>query len=348
MRINKFPRDDKLESIVAPKEKPITTTYKTQGVPNTLSEKEVGIVEKGIQAETEVAVEETWTPPTQASTIPNIQKELEKETTPQTDENVFTLPGEKRGDKTINADPELNRKTAEKLRAQGKDVRNADGTPYDFKPKATHKPVLSKPKLRTSDNYKTSYDSLLDQIETQKIIYAQPDQKVNLNVLGEVKKAELFNNTVEVNMTENPTLVVEKIIKEIKKELPKEIIVDSIPKEAMIEVKSTYKFTYNQNQILYSLREDLRPLYKKEDGSLTGARFTGKGDDRVENTIVRKSVSKKIRQAFWDTYIEEPTESGKTKATKNTLYSGTPIPANLLRTQRGVYWYGEYNPDPNY
>ena len=149
-------------------------------------------------------------------------------------------------------------------------------------------------------------------------------------------------------MTENPTLVVEKIIKEIKKELPKEIIVDSIPKEAMIEVKSTYKFTYNQNQILYSLREDLRPLYKKEDGSLTGARFTGKGDDRVENTIVRKSVSKKIRQAFWDTYIEEPTESGKTKATKNTLYSGTPIPANLLRTQRGVYWYGEYNPDPNY
>jgi hypothetical protein len=192
----------------------------------------------------------------------------------------------------------------------------------------------------------------MEQIEEQKVItYAQPDQKVDLREYGvvEQKKGNTFTemrfaklNVKEWQAPEEVVIKSNEIIKKKKNE--EQIIVDSIPKEAMIEVKSTYKFTYDQNDILYSLREDLRPLYKKEDGSLTGARFTGRGDARVENTIVRKSVSKKIRQAFWDTYIEEPTESGVTKATKNTLYSGTSIPANLLRTQRGVYWYNEYNP----
>ena len=368
MRINKFPRDDKLESIVAPKEKPITTTYKTQGVPNTLSEKEVGIVEKGIQAETEVVVEETWTPPTQASTIPDTQKELEMETEPQppqSNNREWRGPGEKIGEQKIPADPDLNMSTAISMRNAGYTVLQFDGTPWPFnKPKETVKPAISPVKIKRSNTYKTSYDSLLEQlVTTQKVIgCGSPNTPTAKDIypttVGEVTKAQLFDNTVEVvelNFNAPEEAMIE-VNEEIKKELPKEIIVDSIPKEAMIELKSTYqrkehplqtKIDQN-NEVLYALREDWRPLYKRPNNDLTGERYTGKGANKVENVQVRKGILKPIRKAFWDTYIEEPTESGKTKATKNTLYSGTAIPAELMRFQRSVYWYGEYNPDPNY
>ena len=364
MRINKFPRDDKLESIVAPKEKPITTTYKTQGVPNTLSEKEVGIVEKGIQAETEVVVEETWTPPTQSSTIPDTQKELEMETEPQppqSNNKEWRGPGTKVGEQMIPADPDLNMNTAIIMRNAGYTVLQIDGTPWPFnKPKETVKPAIPPVKIRKSNTYKTSYDSLLEQIvTTQKVIgCGSPNTPTAKDIypttVGEVTKAQLFDNTVEVvelNFNAPEEAMIEVNV-EIKKKLPPEIIVDTIPKEAMTELISTYQRKedslktkiYQNDQILYALREDWRPLYKRPNGELAGERYTGKGANKVENVRVRKGVLKKIRKAFWDTYIEEPTESGVTKATKNTLYSGTAIPPELVRFQRGIYWYNEYNP----
>jgi hypothetical protein len=371
MRINKIPREASITIGTIPKKKrkrPVVTKpqyqYTEPGVE--LSDTETDVVATAAQAQTETE-EQTWRVPADSSTLPAAQAELAKETTPPSENQPWVGPkvinnGKPPDIPMIDIGPLLSEEQFENvvlnkgnlLSGNDTDINEELLTTTTPKPDPKIKPVTPSVKIRKSNTYKTSYDSLLEQIvTTQKVIgCGSPNTPAAKDIypttVGEVKKAQLFDNTVEVNMTEDPTLVVEKINEEIKKELPKEIIVDTIPKEAMIEVKSTYKFTYDQNQILYSLREDLRPLYKKEDGSLTGARFTGKGDDRVENTIVRKSVSKKIRQAFWDTYIEEPTESGKTKATKNTLYSGTPIPANLLRTQRGVYWYDEYNPDPNY
>ena len=62
--------------------------------------------------------------------------------------------------------------------------------------------------------------------------------------------------------------MVEAVNENIKKELP-EVEVETPQELNFIEPISTYKFQYEQNEILYALREDWRPLYQEADGSLT-------------------------------------------------------------------------------
>ena len=80
---------------------------------------------------------------------------------------------------------------------------------------------------------------------------------------------------------------------------------------------------------------------------LSGAR---KDSDGNERTLVRQGLLKPIRQQFWDIYIEAPNKSGETKTSytdKNNfqIYPEVTPTGNLLRRERDIYWYGEWNPN---
>ena len=344
--------------------------------------------EKAEQAKQEVT-EESWTAPTTATTIPaqKVEKEKEKWVGPKVinngippeeeeseyytnykDEGVKPYPDE---DFKPETDPDMMM-TEEEFNNmalnKGKLVPNtySDVINYPPKPSPKVKPVMPSMKLRPSNNYKTSYDSLLEQIETKKIIYVNPEppnataEDMYPTTIGEVPKVKTFEAPpVEELVWDAPDVVQMAVNENIKKEKPVEIKVESVPKEEMVELKTTYKGTAAQNNILYALREDWRPLYQKDnaDKTLTGARYKLDSNRKkipIPNTNpveyqeykrVRAGLSKPIRQAWWDTYIEEQNSTGVTKATKNTLYSSTPIPTDLMRTQRSVYWYEqEWNP----
>ena len=131
----------------------------------------------------------------------------------------------------------------------------------------------------------------------------------------------------------------EAINENIKKELPEVIEVETPQELNFIEPISTYKFQYEQNEILYALREDWRPLYQKDDGSLTGARYKGKGQNRVENRLVRSGQSKAVRQAYWDNYIEGKNETGVSQTKfvdKDNFQIFPPVQptGDLLRRER--------------
>ena len=78
-------------------------------------------------------------------------------------------------------------------------------------------------------------------------------------------------------------------------------------------------------------------------------RFSGKGEDRVENTLVRSGQPKEVRQAYWDAYIEGKNEGGKSQTKfvdKDNFQIFPPVQptGDLLRRERDIYWYGEWNP----
>tara|TARA_R100000008_G_C3587145_1_gene173397 strand:+ start:1811 stop:5857 length:4047 start_codon:yes stop_codon:yes gene_type:complete len=366
MRINKFPRDDKLTRFIPPEQKIITKTYKTTGVPNTLSEPEKGVVQKGIQAETDL-VEEKYFSPGVASTIPVKEKEVEKETKP---------PGEWVGPKVINngippkeftpkVDPDMMMSEEEFnkiLENDGKVIQgnDTDFVPHPPKPSPKVKPITPKMKVKPSKNYKTSHDSLLEQIETQKII--DTDE-------GEVPKVKKFENKLPPVQLDwdKPEAVQIAVNETIKKKLPETIQLPAVDKELdFIDPVSTYqnktanpdyRVRVKQNELLYSLREDWRPLYIRtagpSRGKLTGKRITKYNDVKYNNVLVRKKQDLlTIRQPFWDKYIEEKSETGVTKISytnrDNISYPGgeKDYPKDLIRHEQSVYWYDEeWNPD---
>ena len=132
-------------------------------------------------------------------------------------------------------------------------------------------------------------------------------------------------------------------------------------KKKVAELKSTYKFQYLQNEILYALREDWRPLYQKDDGSLTGRKFKLDSNRKkipIPNTNpvqyeefrqVRPGQPKPVRQAYWDAYIEGKNESGvsQTKLVDRDNFQIFPPvepTGDLVRRDRDIYWKGEFNP----
>ena len=189
--------------------------------------------------------------------------------------------------------------------------------------------------------------SLLDQINKQKHIVVQPKPDIDLNKKGEVEKPEALKTpeVQELNW-EEPEVVVAAVNDNIKKEQPEEIKVQIIPRQELTILKSTYRGTYEQNEVLYGVREDWRPLYLTGNPSspLSGAR---KNSDGTERTLVRAAIPKPIRQEFFDRYIENPNKTGISKVnTTNYQFDATPIEnAGLLRSQRSIYWYGEWNPN---
>jgi hypothetical protein len=110
-------------------------------------------------------------------------------------------------------------------------------------------------------------------------------------------------------------------------------------KEEITVVKSTYKGTYEQNSLLYQLREDWRPLYKNESGNLTG------DDNNNQNELVRDRLNFSVRQDYWDEYIEEPNETGQSEVDANYSFSNYK---GLIRSKQSTYWYGLYNDNPDY
>jgi len=233
----------------------------------------------------------------------------------------------------------------------GTDVNNdTDLVEYPPEPDPRVEAALpSQPIRRGGDYGNLNPLSLLDQIKSQKIIYVQPAPELTKET-GEVQKPQRFEapQVEELNF-ESPVEATIAVNENIKKELPEEIVVATPQELNFIETKSTYNFSLDHNRILYNLREDWRPLYKKTNGSLTGARFSGKGEDRVENTLVRSGQPKAVRQAYWDAYIEGKNESGKSQTKfvdkdNFTIFPPVQPTGDLLRRERDTYWYGEWNP----
>ena len=127
-----------------------------------------------------------------------------------------------------------------------------------------------------------------------------------------------------------------------------------------------------QNELLYSIREDWRPLYRRtvgpNKGKLTGQRKTKITENgkkvSYENTLVRGGVGKAKRRDFYHKYIEPMNTSGISKVGSsdgpsytNTGFTvlGETIPDSLIRKHVGgnanpsvdkVYWKGKYMPKP--
>ena len=375
MRINKIPHDDKLTYGMLPKEKKkkpkvVRTRYQYTEVGYELSEPERGVVEKAEQAKQEVT-EETWAAPTVASTIPaqKMEKEKEKWVGPKVINNGIP-PEEEKFEPEV--DPDMGM-TEEEFNNMALNVgtlvkgNDTDLVPYPPKPSPKVKPVIPKMKLRPSNNYKTSYDSLLEQIETQKIICTGTPNTEAVYKTGEVPKLERFEAPpVEELVWDAPEVVQVAVNETIKKKLPETKQLAVVDKELdIVDPVSTFQnktanpdsqVRINQNEVLYSLREDWRPLYIRtagpSRGKLTGRRITKYNKVRYNNVQTReKQDMLTIRQPYWDKYIEEKSVSGVTKTSfttrDNFSYPGgeTAYPEDLIRRERSVYWYSEeWNP----
>jgi len=291
-----------------------------------------------------------WIPPPYPSTLALRRAKTEIENQPERVPDVSPP-----GPPLLDVGPVLGPDEIDKLIANaitnGTAVNNnTDLVEYPPEPDPRVEPVLpSQPIRRGGDYGNLNPLSLLDQIKSQKIIYVQPAPELT-NETGEVQKPQRFEapQVEELNF-ESPVEATIAVNENIKKELPKEIVVATPQELNFIEKKSTYNFSLDHNRILYNLREDWRPLYKKTNGSLTGARFSGKGEDRVENTLVRSGQPKEIRQAYWDAYIEGKNESGKSQTKfvdkdNFTIFPPVQPTGDLLRRERDTYWYGEWNP----
>ena len=233
-----------------------------------------------------------------------------------------------------------------------------DLVPYPPEPDPRLGPVLPTTplKIKRGGEFDLNPLSLLDQIKTQKIIYVNPEppgasdfaEETYPTTTGEVSKAQRFEAPqVEELNWESPTEVVMMVNENIKQDKPEEIKVETVPKETMEELKSTYRYTYNQNQILYAIREDWRPLYLQTNNKPGGGKRDS--DDNLL-TLLRAAQSKEVRKAFWDTYIEAPNKSGETKTSYTDkdnfqIYPEVAPTGNLLRRERDIYWYGEWNPN---
>ena len=189
-----------------------------------------------------------------------------------------------------------------------------------------------------------------EQLQTQKIIYVHPSPELT-NETGQVTKAQKFETPtfeeVELDFS-SPTVATIEVNKNIRVQVNRraKLPPSLIESREVVDLKSTYEGNYEQNEVLYSIREDWRPLYLtgRSKNPLSGARFDS---NKNERTLVREKISFSTRQRFWDKYIEKPNEGGVTKVnTSNFRINTTPISnAGLLRTQRSVYWYGSFNPN---
>tara|TARA_Y100000004_G_scaffold195230_1_gene261732 strand:- start:118 stop:4122 length:4005 start_codon:yes stop_codon:yes gene_type:complete len=292
-----------------------------------------------------------WIPPPYPSTLALRRAKIEIENQPERvpDESPPDVPLIPVGD--VLSPEDINALIEQGLESSNISGNSTDLVEYPPEPDPRAEPALpSQPIRRGGDYGNLNPLSLLDQIKSQKIIYVQPSFEVEKET-GEIQKPQRFETpqVQEVDYVSSPVEVAMAVNENIKKELPEVIEVETPQELNFIEPISTYKFQYEQNEILYALREDWRPLYQEADGSLTGARYKGKGQNRVENRLVRSGQSKAVRQAYWDNYIEGKNETGisQTKfVDKDNFQIFPPVQptGDLLRRERDTYWYGEFNP----
>ena len=187
-----------------------------------------------------------------------------------------------------------------------------------------------------------------EQLQTQKIIYVHPSPELT-NETGQVTKAQRFETPtfeeVELDFS-SPTVATIEVNKNIRVQVNRraKLPPSLIESREVVDLKSTYKGNYEQNEVLYSIREDWRPLYLQSNNNPGGSEKDS--NDNLQ-PLLRERLSFSTRQRFWDQYIEKPNEGGVTKVnTSNFRINTTPISnAGLLRTQRSVYWYGSFNPN---
>ena len=388
MRINHIPRDDfvtfeeeedepviETKPLVAttPAETPVATAalppqeirradgteVEVEYVPAPVSRPNIPIPPDDEDIEDDVELEELdfddippWIPPPYPSTLTLRRAKTEIQNNPE------RVPGDEIPPdvKLLDVGPVMGPAEIDKLIANavksGTSVNNdTDLVEYPPEPDPRAEPALpSQPIRRGGDYGNLNPLSLLEQIKSQKIIYVQPSPELT-NETGEVEKPQRFEapQVQEVDYVSSPVEVAMAVNESIKEELPDKVeVVTTPPEEPLIEVKSTYNFSYEQNQILYSIREDWRPLYLtgNPQNPLSGAR---KDSDGNERTLVRSSQPKEVRKEFWDVYIEAPNESGISKTKYIDRFNKTIFPqvtptGDLIREDRNTYWYGEFNP----
>lgn len=286
-----------------------------------------------------------WTAPPISSTIPkNIAKqeiELQPEITPEpTPPNIPLLDiGPIMSEEDFLNPPDN----------LGQDASDnpTDLLEYSLEPESTV--PASQPSARVVGNPpEAEATSEKEKIEKQKIIYVHPAFELTKET-GQVPKKKRYETDV-VEEKEIDFINVEKNVLDInenirvqnrrKAALPPSLI----ESREVVDLKSTYKGTREQNEVLYSIREDWRPLYLQGNGKPGGSEKDS--NDNLQ-TLLRERLSFSTRQRFWDQYIEKPNEGGKTKVnTSNFRINTTPISnAGLLRSQRSVYWRGSFNPN---
>ena len=169
--------------------------------------------------------------------------------------------------------------------------------------------------------------------------------KKDVSKITQGKKPE----TIEIKVEPKESPVVEVMIDALNKE-SEEVTIKEQESPKRIDnqeiLNPVYKGTYEQNQLLYSIREDWRPLYRKSGGGLTGSQWSGSGNNRVENVLVRKSLSKAERAEFYHEYIEEPNVSGETEVKTWPLKSFALAGNPQSRTNRDIYWNINDYPGP--
>ena len=303
-----------------------------------------------------------WIPPPYPSTLSLRRAKIEIDNQPERVPDVSPP-----GPPLLDVGPVLGPDEIDKLIANaitnGTALNNdTDLVEYPPEPDPRAEPALpSQPIRRGGDYGNLNPLSLLDQIKSQKIIHVQPAFDL-VNETGEVQKPQRFEapQVQELNF-ESPVEATIAVNENIKKELPEVIEVETPQELNFIELKSTYKFQYLQNEILYALREDWRPLYQKDDGSLTGRKFKLDSNRKkipIPNTNpvqyeefrqVRPGQPKPVRQAYWDAYIEGKNESGVSQTKfvdRDNFQIFPPVEptGDLVRRDRDIYWKGEFNP----
>jgi hypothetical protein len=303
-----------------------------------------------------------WIPPPYPSTLALRRAKIEIENQPERvpDESPPDVPLIPVGD--VLSPEDINALIAQGLESSNISGNSTDLVEYPPEPDPRAEPALpSQPIRRGGDYGNLNPLSLLDQIKSQKIIYVQPSFEVEKET-GEIQKPQQFEapQVQELNF-ESPVEVVMAVNENIKKELPEVIEVETPQELNFIEPISTYKFQYEQNEILYALREDWRPLYQKDDGSLTGRKFKLDSNRKkipIPNTNpvryeeyrqVRPGQPQEVRRAYWDNYIEGKNETGVSQTKfvdKDNFQIFPPVQptGDLLRRERDTYWYGEFNP----
>ena len=146
-------------------------------------------------------------------------------------------------------------------------------------------------------------------------------------------------------------------VKKTKPRTPPVFIPKADPEIAVL--KDVYTGSRAQNEVLYNIREDWRPIYRNSSGKLTG--FEGKNK---ENTLLRSRVDFDIRKDFYHKYVEPKNTKGISKVGSsdgprytNTSWIGIAdaYPDRLARKHVGgnsnpsvdkVYWKGKYMPKP--
>ena len=110
-----------------------------------------------------------------------------------------------------------------------------------------------------------------EQLQTQKIIYVHPAPEL-VNETGQVTKAQRFETPtfeeVELDFS-SPTVATIEVNKNIRVQVNRraKLPPSLIESREVVDLKSTYKGNYEQNEVLYSIREDWRPLYLQSNNN---------------------------------------------------------------------------------